>query len=854
MHCATSINHRLLQTRLPFVGVFALLIGNLCVAQNSGRVVDAKSKEPMPFVNVSYHTNGRLNGTTTDAEGNYVLGPLSHIDDTVVFQCTGYHTVKKHKQELKGARKTVAMREKTTTLSEFRVVASRQRYSRKNNPAVELMRNAIRLKERNSIQNADSYRYRKHDKVEVSLSNLHDSMRYHRPFRKIGFMFDNLQESELNGKGYVPMYFMETLSETRFDKSQSTPRTTILANRDVEISKFLDQYSLEQVMDEVFGDIDIYSSRIPLLSNEFISPLSEYGILFYHYHITDTVFFDGDTCITVLFSPANPQDYGFYGKMAITKDTNFSVRRVQLNLPHNNSVNFVEQIRFDQDYQRIGGRLLVSSKNIVVDFSVPGVSMHGRKRTLYADYQFDSIVITKQRPTATNTDFAPDFNSRPDDYWTEHRIEPLSPNEEAIYRDARRMDSVTPYRILVKTVMAIAGGYVEAGAVDLGPVENTLSWNSVEGVRLRIGGKTNMRFDKHFFLSGFVAYATKANAIRYSAKAMYSFTDKKYHQYEFPQNLLSVAYEENTAIPGQELMMGTHDRLFQSFGRSGMERMTFDKKITLQYDYENRRHFSVMAKLEHLEQWPLATLSFLSYDGLTNYQPLQSDIFEVRLRYAPRERFYQNYQYRMPINNTSPIYTLTYTYGTRLLGSDFEFHKLKAEWQKRWFVLSIGFLDVDVQAGKIFGQVPYPLLFVHHANQNYTYQDRAFNMMNYFEFASDQYIQLMANYNFNGFIFNRIPLIKKLKLREVVGAKAVWGGVSKRNLPSADNPHLIPFPTDTEDSHGTFTLQDLPYVEMSAGMDNIFKILRLEYVWRLTYLDNPNAPRHGLRFGIHIAF
>ncbi len=831
-----------------------MLIGNLCLAQNAGRVIDASTKEPMPFVNVSFYTGGRFGGTTTDAEGNYVLGPLSQIDDTVTFQCVGYQTVKKHKNELKGARKTVVMTQTTTTLSEFRVVDKRSRYRRKSNPAVELMRNAIRHKGSNSIQNADSYSYRKHDKMEVSLSNLHDSMRYHRPFRKIGFMFDNLQESELNGKGYVPMYFMETLSETSFDKSQSAPRTTITANRDVELNKFLDQYSLEQVMDEVFGDIDIYDDRIPLLSNEFISPLSEYGILFYHYHITDTVFFDGDTCITVLFSPANPQDYGFYGKMAITKDTNFAVRRVQLNLPHNNSVNFVEQIRFEQDYERIGGRLLVSLKNIVVDFSVPGVSMHGRKRTLYAGYQFDSATTSNLRPTATNTDFAPGFNTRSDEYWAENRIEPLTPNEESVYTDARRLENVTPYRILMKTVMAIAGGYVDVGAVDLGPVENTISWNDVEGIRLRLGGKTNMQFHKHFFLSGFVAYATKSNALRCGLKAMYSFAENKYHQYEFPHNLLSVAYEENTAIPGQELMMGTHDRFFQSFSRSSIQRMTFDRKTTLQYDYENHHHFSIVAKMEHLEQWPLAKLSFASHDGATTYSPLQSDIVEVSLRYAPRERFYQSYQYRMPINNTSPIYTLTYTYGTRLLGSGFEFHKLEAEWQKRWFVLSIGFLDVDVQAGKIFGQVPYPLLFVHHANQNYTYQDRSFNMMNYFEFASDQYIQLIANYNFNGFIFNRIPLIKKLKLREVMGAKTVWGSVSNRNVPSADNPHLIPFPTETESSGGTFTLQEKPYVELSAGVDNILKLLRLEYVWRLTYLDNPNAPRHGLRFGIHIAF
>ena len=835
------------------ISIFAILIFGTapCLAQNSGCVIDGKTKEPMPFVNVSYHTKGRLNGTTTDANGNYVLGLLPQIDDSVVFQCVGYTTVVKHKSELKGSDIIVTMQQKSFELNEFTVTARRERYRRKNNPAVELMRRVISNKQRNSIENADAYSYRKHEKMEVSLSDLNESMRYKAPFKKIGFIFDNMQESELNGKKYVPLYFMENLSETYFDRSSGTPRTITTANRDVEVDKFLDQYSLELAMDEVFGDIDIYDERIPLLSNEFISPLSQYGILFYHYHIADTFYFDGDTCISLLFSPANQQDFGFYGKMAVTKDSLCAVRKVQLNLPYSNSVNFVEQIRFEQEYQRRDGRLLVALKNIVVDFHVPGVSAHGRKRTIYDDYVFDSVIVAKSRKLP---DHVPNYNKRDDEYWNEHRIEPLTPNEQRIYDDAARLKDVTPYRVLVKTIMAVAGGYVDVGAVDLGPVENTLSWNDVEGIRLRLGGKTNMQFDKHFFLSGFVAYATKANALRYNLKAMYSFAENKYHQYEFPHNLLSLAYEENTYIPGQEFSMGTSDRLFQSFSHTGIDKMTFDRKLTLQYDYETPRHFSIKTKVEHLEQEPLANLDFTSVDGKTEYNPLRSDIFELQLRFAPRERFYQSYEYRMPINNTSPVYTLTYTYGTRLFGADFEYHKLIARLQKRWFVLSIGFLDVSVEAGKIFGQVPHLLLFVHHANQGYTYRDEVFNLMNYFEFASDQYVQMMANYSFNGFIFNRIPLIKKLKWREVCSAKAVWGDVTNRNMPSSDNPNLIPFPTNADGEPETSTLAKMPYVEVSAGIDNIFKLLCLEYVWRLTYLDNPNTIPHGLRFRVHIAF
>lgn len=406
----------------------------------------------------------------------------------------------------------------------------------------------------------------------------------------------------------------------------------------------------------------------------------------------------------------------------------------------------------------------------------------------------------------------------------------------------------------MNTAMAFISGYIDLGWFDYGPVENTLSWNSVEGARIRLGGKTNVNFHKHLFLNGFVAYGTKDETIKYNAEVMYSFADKLYHQWEFPINLLTVGIERNTDIPGQHLEMGTYDRFFLSFNRGDIDMMTLNKKIYAEYQYETMSQFSTKLRTEYMEMRPLANLTFNSWDGTETYDPLTSMSFNVELRYAKNEQFYQSQKFRMTMNSTSPIYTLNYSYHSPLFNSDYEFHKVEATIYKRWFILSFGFADITIKGGQVFGKTAYPLLFVHQANQNWAYQDESFNLMNYFEFVSDRYVQGILNYNFNGYIFNRIPLLNRLKWREVFAVKAIWGEITKDNMPSADNPTLMDFAKDEKGRYKTYTLEKEPYIEANVGIDNIFKVMRIDYVRRFTYLDNPNISKWGIRFRFRFTF
>jgi hypothetical protein len=845
---------------------FAMLIlcGCVAVAQQTivrGKITDSKTGEALPYVNIS--TTGRsLIGTMSASDGSYIL-EVTVKSDSIAYQFVGYKKVRKHIRQGTMNVINVKLDPETTTLKEATITAKKEKYSRKNNPAVELIENVQKHKDANNIANNDYYQYKRHEKNELAISNINDSIRNKAPYKKIDFLFDNLQMSSLSGKNYLPVYFMETLSDNYYRRSSNSKKKMVIAQKDVEISQFLDQQSIEFTLKEIFGDIDIYNDNIKLLSNEFLSPLGDTKAThFYQFFLNDTVLFKGDSCIVMSFNPANLRDIGFSGKLWITKDTNYAVKKIILNLPKNSGINFVSDMFVTQEYTKDAGHWRISEDNIEIECNMYGVKIHGRKNSTYADFVYNTPMEENFYNSFDLTQRVDNYNKRSLTYWDANRIAKLTPSEQMTYDNSNKLNNIVFYKALLNTIMAFASGYVDLGKFDYGPVENTVSWNSIEGVRLRVGGKTNINFNKHIFLDGFLAYSTKGeynytkddqdyhqiyDRWKYALSVMYNFANKKYHQWEFPKNLLTVGYESNTDIQGQKLLMGTADRLFLSFNRGDIDKMTFNHRAFVEYEYETVSQFSLRAKLQHLEQQPLAKLTFVSYDGKTTYDPLKTTTAEVELRYAKGEQFLQIQRYRLPMNSTTPIYSLTYTYGSKLMGGDFEFHKLVAAFQKRSYLLPFGFADFDISAGKIFGKVPYPLLTVAHANQNWAYQDEAFNLMNYFEFVSQDYFQFIFNYNCNGYIFNRIPLIRALKWREVFAVKALWGQVEKENNP-VYHQELMAYPK------GTYSLNNVPYVEANVGIDNIFNVLRIDYVRRFTYLDNLGISKWGIRFRLRFTF
>ena len=827
-----------------------------------GKVIDIETGEALPHANITYVSDGTTYGTISDLNGVFRL-ESDKIFDYVTFQYAGYKTYKVKIKRFTTQTVVAKMESESITLPQAEVRAQRkikERYKRKGNPAVDLIRKVQNNAEKNSLTGFDYYQYDEYSKLELGPSNLSDSLETKGFMKKMSFVCDNIRPSELTGRNYLSMYFVETMSKTYYRKNPHFLTTEVTDTKDVLLSKFLDFTSMEAVIDNWIGFVDVYQRNVSLFNNEYTSPMSPIAITFYHFYIVDTVQYQNENCIMLAFTPANQMDMGLCGNLWITNDSSYMVKKVQLQIPKHSGTNFVESMMFEQEYEKVGDVMIPTQYKLIADIFYLGVALHGKRSGVFSNIELnkpmpDDFYVGKPEKTRSKG-----FYDHRDDekYWDDHRSVELSQHEKLISENNERLKKVWSFRVLTGTALAIGYNYIDCGPIDIGPVFNMLSYNEIEGWRLRFGAKTNTRFHKHIFFEGFGAYGTRDEKFKYRGQIMYSFNDKVNNQWEFPMNLLTLSYEHNTNVPRMSTFGYSFnedsDRLGRSISRQGNKKMVFIDKVRLSYDYETNSQLGFKLFAEYLEQRPLGDLVFTTNDGRI-YDPLTTNSVGFEIRFAYNEKTYQIHQYRKPLaSSVAPIVTVGYSYGGKVLGSEYEYHKIQAMMSKRWFLSVLGVADLNITTGMVVGEAPYPLLFAHRANQGIYYDDRGFNLMNYYEFVSQYYVQGLFDYNFNGFILNRIPLLGKLKLREVLSLKAVWGGIANECNPSNGNPNLFPFPTTPDGQTRTYTLEKEPYVEGGIGIANIFSILRIDYVRRFNYLDHPEVDKWGIFFSLKVKF
>lgn len=822
-----------------------------------GKVLEKSTGKGIPFANVTLRNAASFIGTITDTHGYFHLKTDDSLD-TLIVSFVGYETVVKTIELGKKNNLTIKLEETSTTLGQVNIKGKKDRYSKKNNPAVELIEQAIAQKSQNRIENLAYYQYKQYDKVKVALSNLSDSTEQKKMMRKYNFLADYIDTSELSGKRILPFCQTETVSETYYRKNPKSTKTFIDGYKAVEITKFLSSESMDMILRDVFGEINIYENNIFFLQNQFMSPLSPLSPGFYKFFIEDTVKIEGVDCIKMLFSPRNPADFGFVGYLYLTADNQqYAVRRTELQFTKNTPVNYVKDILIKQDYELIQGIWTMTHSVTMADFALAGENIfpfYGQKEIIYDNFIFNTPQKNEFYQGSALIVRKDGYDERDEEYWKTN-IAKTTDSTKNTYAFMDKLEKVRVYRVIRDFVTSFVSGYYAVGFFDFGPWGNMISWNTIEGPRLRIGGKTNGKMSRHFFIETFAAYGLKDDKFKYNLTGHYSFNKKKNHPWEFPVNLLSVSYENNTDIPGQEYLYGTFDRIYTSIGRGTTDRMTLNKLFKINYEKETINNFSFDVNFTHLQEYALGQLSFTTNSGY-DFAPYTTSSFGMKLRYAPNEKYIQVEKYRYPINVVAPVFDVSYQIGINdFLGGDYTFHKITARFQKRWFISSYGYLDTYIDAGKIFNQVPYPTLFVHHANQSWAYQDEAYNTMRYFEFVSDQYVDVQASYCFNGLLFSRIPLIKKLNWRGIITFKALFGNVSGKNMPDAEtNPDLMIFPHDLDGNPITFTLNKEPFLEGNIGIDNIFKVLRIDLVKRFNYLDHSNINEWILRARLRFVF
>ncbi len=811
-----------------------------------GVVTSSETGEPLQYVSVILENTSV--GTITDSEGKYEI-TTSATSYKIQFSFLGYERVSRIITPGRMQEINITMQPSSVTLGEVVVKPAKRSYSNKNNPAVELIGNVIRNKELNRKEGLGYFSYDKYEKIVFSLSDIPEKLRRMKIISKFSFIFGEPDCTGKNGKDTIPFFITEKASEFYFRKNPGSAREIIRAEKTINFDEYIDNKGVASNLNYMYQNIDIYENNIFFLTNKFLSPIAPEAPVFYRFFINDTLDAGEVRCIKLFFEPRNPADFLFHGFLFITADSTYAVKKIDMSFNKGINIDWVKDVRIVQEFDKIKNRAwMIAKDEIAIDFGItenlPG--LFGQRMVSYNNYSVNEPLadsLFEGPPTVT----ASDAGSKSLQYWESKRVPPLNSKEKFIYVMVDSVKKVPAFKRKMDIVMLLTTEFLNFGKFETGPVGNFYSFNPVEGDRVRFGGRTTPEFSRWIYLEPYLAYGFTDRQFKYNLKTTYSLTGTSI--YRFPVKSLSVNWKYDTKFPGQDLQYATGDNIFLSLKRGRADKLLYDKTFRLEYINEFENHFSWTLGYDFTSESAAGVLHFYNGEDLARGNGLRNiDISEafLRLRYAPHEEFYQGKIYRDPVPSVYPVIRLQLAAGSKQLNGDHDYQKVLFGISRRFYLSIIGYTDVSAEAGRIFGRVSYPLLFIHNANQTYSYQRYSYNMMNFLEFVSDRYVALNIDHSFNGFFLNKVPVIKKMKLREVITFKALYGGLSSTSNPDLHSD-LFRFPTREDGTPLTYTLGKKPYIEGSIGVSNVLHIFRIDLIKRFTYLDNPDVSEYGLR-------
>lgn len=747
---------------------------------------------------------------------------------------------------------------KVVNLEEVTVKPGKEHYSKKNNPAVDFVGRIRENAELGDPLRKDNYNFERYERITIALNDIADSIGTDGGLlKKFQFLNEYVDTSEVTKKPILPLSIKEKVSNIYNRKDPRATREFITGLRRKGLDDISNQEAIQTVLEDFFREINLYDNDITLLTNRFVSPLSKIGPDFYKYYLSDTIVVNNDSCAIVSFVPRNNATFGFVGRLTVAlHDPTMFIRHASMTLSPKANVNFVKSLHIDQTFERLDdGTRLKTSDVLTVEFEViPNTQgLYAQKYTTYRNHNFDKSDRPELYDRLGTTYASADAFLKDDTFWEARRGSGTSVSEREIGSMIADLRSVSIYKWVERAIGILVSGYVPLGKsdkVEFGPVNTLVSFNDVEGTRFRIGGVTTANLSKHWFSRGYVAYGTKDHKWKYSGEIEYSFNEKKRHAREFPVHSIRLRHKYDTDAVGQDYEFTNPDNIFLSLKRMKDTLMIYQRSTALEYTLELDNNFSVSASASHIRQEATRYIPFRFSDG-SMLSHLDFTPFTLTLRYAPGEKFMQTKSHRIPVNLDAPVFQISHTYapGGKFGGCKYTVNKTEISFQKRFWLSAFGYIDAIVKGGHVWSTSPFTALLIPNANLSYTIQPESFALMSPMEFITDSYAVFDMTYWANGAIFNYIPYLKKLKLREVFAFRGVWGHLSDKNNPR-HNRWLPQFPIEANPVKMTST----PYMEISAGIDNIFRVLRVDYVWRLSYRNTPGVDKSGLRIALHFTF
>ncbi|MBQ7421901.1 MAG: carboxypeptidase-like regulatory domain-containing protein [Prevotella sp.] len=824
-----------------------------------GFVVDQQTGDSIPYANAAY--KGSASVAAGNESGKFVI--VRQNGQTLTISAVGYKPRRVKISENTPEELRVSLIPDSKRMEEVVVKAKRRhKYTRKNNPAVDLMRRVIAAKKRTNLENHDYYQYNKYQKITMAVNNLTPEELEGSMFKKHPWLLNQVEVCPYNQKLILPISVDETLTQHIYRKNPRDSKDIILGQTTNGISKLIQTgEALNTVAKDVFSDIDIYDDQIRLLQKQFPSPIGSTAISFYHFYIDDTVYVDQDPCIRLQFMPANQQDFGFRGELYVLNDSSLHVKKCDMQLPAGTGVNFVDAMKIEQAYSKLpNGEWALMTDNMVAELEVTELVQRAIviRTTNMNQYSFEEIPDREFKGKA-KTRYDVNAKMRNNDFWNEHRTVELTKSEAGMDDFIQSMSKAKNFKWFMFVSKALIENFVETGTektpskFDIGPVNTIVSKNFVDGMRFRLSGRTTAKLNPHWFGEGYYAYGADSKKHYYGTTLTYSFNKPEYQPHEFPVRTISLESSYDLMSPSDKFLIHNKDNIFMAFRPKKVEQMYFYNRQRLEFKWETDYGLTSSLELKTESNEPTGMLEFRRLADGELVRKIRTTEVTLGFDYRPGQTYINTKQQRFEVNLDAPQFTLSHTMGlNHFLGGQFRYNYTELSAYKRLWLGSWGHIDWRLKAGAQWNKVPFPLLIMPPVNTSYFEHQGSFNMMENMEFLNDRFAQFNVAWDLSGKLFNRIPLLKKLKWREYVAFKGMWGHLTDKNNPflagNTDDADLYRFPENTH------VMNNEPYLELVVGVHNIFKCLEVDYVRRLTYTAYPGTDVNGIRFGFNIVF
>jgi hypothetical protein len=821
------------QFRLILVFLLAFFSLNLVNAQKtkvSGKVTDEETGEGIPYVKV-YFYNSKI-GTMTDSIGNYLLDTY-YATDSLVFSFLGYE------KQVKSVEKDISQEINCALFvevfqNEEVVIKPPDEF-----PSTILHKKIIANKPVNNKEKLDAYEYELYNKIQFDINNLGDKFKDRGYVKKLDLVLDYLDSTE-SGESYLPLLLSETISDFYFKNNPKKKKEVITASK---FTGFKD-IKLDQFTGEMYLDFNVYDNYINIFDRGFVSPAANFARMFYRFYLEDSTFIDNRWCYKLRFIPKRSGDLTFDGEMWVN-DTTYAIKSIKGNISAGANINYVNDLFFEQEFDLVGPEVwMLKTEKMIIDLKYTEqsktVGMFARKHSSRKYFVINEKRSDEFYKSDNTVEILPDAKERTEEYWIEHRHFPLSKQEIGIDEMVDSLYKLPVFKFYKNGLYMVTTGYYPFKNVELGNLNTLFSVNPVEQYRFGLALRTTNSFSKKIELGGSLAYGTRDEKFKYGLLTRINLSSKK-------RALLSIFYSNDIEQIGTAPNVVSVGSTFGTLFRTGpLNQLTFVEKVGFNLEKDFKKDFIFFTGFESKEYTAIGASNYERINPINstmeNVNVIKTSEFTARIRWAKNEEFVSGVFDRTSITSRYPAISLQGVFGVKdLFGADYSYQKVDLLVSHATTLGVFGRIKYGVYGGYIFGSAAYPFLKVHEGSQTYWFQSNAFNRMNFFEFISDKYVGAYAEQHFGGFFLNKVPVIKSLKWRLVASGKMVYGSISEKNKKEM----ILPV---TSTSFGK-----IPYSEASIGVENIFKFLRLDLVWRLSHLGQNTSPL-GIRGKLVLIF